>query len=266
MVGPLGRCSRHGATGMKKRNWYWIMLMFQLVFHAPAAQGHDVVPEKHPLARTVAASAPVVKPVVRKLPGQSAQLLPVLKTEIETFWPTLAPREFIAGVIDQESNWKAAAALRTDREWGCGLGQFTVAYKADGSVRFDALTETKRLDKSLRDWDWKDCGNVQFQLRATVLKLKVNNRNCSILMVGGREINACNGSQYNGGAGNTAKRIRLCRMDKNCDPTLWYGHLEKQCGQSNVKAHGYGESFCQINSKYPARVEARMVKFQGLLD
>jgi hypothetical protein len=238
------------------------MLMLQIVFHTPSL-AQTVTPAKvetHPLARNVVAQAP------RKLPGKAAELLPVLKTEIETFWPTLVPREFVAGVIDQESNWNPAARLKTSRELGCGLGQHTIAYNADGSVRFDGIAETKRLDKSLANWDWKDCGQVQYQMRGTVLKLKVSERNCSVLLEGNRDIKACDGSQYNGGAGNTGKRIKLCKMDGTCNPKKWYDNLEKQCGHSKVKVQGYGESFCEINSKYPGRVEARMVKFKGLLD
>jgi hypothetical protein len=201
-----------------------------------------------------------------KLPGDSARLLPVLNQEIETYWPTLVPREFIAGTIDQESNWKLKAQLKTSRELGCGLGQFTIAYKADGTVRFDALEETKRLHPSLKEWNWRDCSAAQFQLRAVVLKMKVNDRNCTPLMRNNIGVKACAASQYNGGAGGFAKRIRLCRMDKTCQPDAWYGNLELQCGQSNVKHVGYGESFCQINSNYPKRVFTRMTKFEGFFN
>jgi hypothetical protein len=201
-----------------------------------------------------------------KLPGEAAVLLPVLKSEINTYWADLPVREFPAGLIDQESGWKPKATLRTSREWGCGLGQFTVAYDADGKVRFDALAETRRLDPSLKNWDWTDCSNAQFQMRGTLLKLKGGYRDCAVQMINAKNAIACDASKYNGGAGGVSKRIRLCRMDKNCDPRYWYGNLEKQCGQSTVKVAGYGESFCDINSKYPARIEARMPKFKGLLD
>jgi hypothetical protein len=200
-----------------------------------------------------------------KLPGSSAALLPMLNNEINTYWPQLQPRAFPAGVIDQESNWKPTARLKTARELGCGLGQFTIAYNSDGSTRFDALTETKALDKSLQGWDWRDCGEVKFQLRATLLKLKVNDRGCSALMDGNMNIKACGASRYNGGAGNTTGRIRLCRMDSTCNPREWFGNLEKQCTQSKTKVHGYGESFCEINSKYPRRVFTRMNKFTPYL-
>lgn len=204
-----------------------------------------------------------VKPV--KLPGSAATLLPMLNTEINTYWSHLQPRAFPAGVIDQESNWKPTARLKTSRELGCGLAQFTIAYNSDGSVRFDALTETKALDPSLQGWNWRDCGEIKFQMRGMLLKLKVNDRGCSTLMDGNINIKACASSRYNGGSGNTAGRIRLCRMNASCNPRAWFDNLEMQCPQSKVKVHGYGESFCEINSKYPRRVFTRMNKFTPYL-
>jgi hypothetical protein len=198
----------------------------------------------------------------QKLPGDSAQLLPVLDHEITTYWPDLQERPWMAAIPDQESNWKLKATLKTSREFGCGLGQFTQAYNADGSVRFDALAETKRLDPSLKGWTWADCYNAQYQLRALVLKMRVNERTCKAVMRGNRNIKACDTASYNGGFGSVTKRIRSCRMTPGCVPDTWFGHLEKQCPQANVKVAGYGESFCMINSKYPGRVEARQYKFQ----
>lgn len=202
--------------------------------------------------------------LAQKLPGDSERLLPTLDSEISTYWPTLAPRSFIAGVIDQESNWKVNAKLKTERELGCGLGQFTIAYSANGAVRFDALGETKALDRSLANWDWRDCSNAQFQMRAVVLKLKVNERSCATLMRGNNNVKACDAAQYNGGSGSVTKRIRYCRAIAGCEPTEWFGHLDKQCPQSQTKVAGYGESFCDINSKYPGRVFNRMPKFKGI--
>lgn len=199
------------------------------------------------------------------LPGDSARLLPQLSSEIDRYWADLSPREFPAGVIDQESNWKLRATLKTARELGCGLGQFTVAYDAKGAVRFDALAETRRLDSSLAGWNWRDCQASQYQLRAVVLKLKLNERDCAVQMHGNLQVKACGAAKYNGGAGSVAKRIRSCRATPDCDATQWFGNLERQCPQGRVKVAGYGESFCDINSKYPGRVFTRMNKFKGMI-
>lgn len=197
----------------------------------------------------------------QKLPGDAATLLPVLNHEIDTYWPDLVPRSWLASIPDQEANWKLKATLKTSREFGCGLGQFTKAYDAQGNVRFDALEETKRLDPSLKGWTWADCYNAQYQLRGLVLKTKVNERNCRAVLSGNRNIKACDSATYNGGFGSVTKRIRSCRAIRGCQADQWFGYLDQQCPQANVKVAGYGESFCMINSKYPGRVEARQAKF-----
>jgi len=201
-----------------------------------------------------------------KLPNQAEQYLPLLKYEIDTHWAWHPLREHAAGSVEQESLWKVNAQLKTSREWGCGFGQFTIAYDKNGKVRFDALEETKRLHPSLKEWSWEDCTNAQYQLRAMLLKQKAGYRSCEVQMANPREALACEAAKYNGGAGSISKRIRLCRMDAKCDPEYWYGNLETKCAQSNVKVAGYGESFCMINSKYPGRVESRSKKYQGMLD
>lgn len=199
------------------------------------------------------------------LPNDAARLLPQLSTEIDRFWPDLSPREFIPALIEQESLWKTGAALKTSREFGCGLGQFTMAKNSDGSVRFDALAETKRLDPSLAGWDWRDCYAVQYQMRAVILKLKSTDHHCYMLLDGDQEVKACDAASYNGGAGSVTKRIKLCSISEGCDVRKWFSHLERQCPQSRVKVAGYGEDFCTINSKYPGRVFERIAKYAGRL-
>lgn len=199
------------------------------------------------------------------LPGQAAQYLSELAAEIDTFWVSLPRREFPAGLIEQESNWKVSATLKTSRELGVGLGQFTKAYNADGSVRFDALAETKQLDKSLAGWSWQDPYNAQYQIRAVVLKLRANDKKCSVYLTGSDEQLACGAAVYNGGAGSITKRIRMCQVTAGCDDKKWFGNLDHMVAQSTVRAAGYGESFAEINSKYPARVFARMKKYVGLV-
>jgi hypothetical protein len=201
----------------------------------------------------------------KKLPGDAAIYLPLLVAEINTFWPDLYPREYLAAKIDQESNWKMNAHLITAREHGCGFGQFTIAKNADGSVRFDALEETKRLDKSLAAWNWRECTNATYQLRAVVLKTHSEERPCIATMRGNMNAKACGAAKYNGGAGSINKRIRFCRAVPGCEADVWTDNLEKQCPQSQVKVKGYGETFCEINSKYPGRVFARMSKFTGYM-
>lgn len=197
-----------------------------------------------------------------KLPNQAPQYLPILIEELNTYHPKVQIAQFYPGLVEQESLWKLNATLKTSREWGCGFGQFTVAYNANGTVRFDALAETKRLHKSLSGWNWADCANARYQLRAVVLKGKQHERFCEVYMDTPEDVKKCMGSSYNGGEGGFTKRIRMCRAKADCNPRLWDANLEKQCAASNTKVHGYGESFCEINSRYPGRVFKRMEKYQ----
>lgn len=201
----------------------------------------------------------------QKLPGDAERLLPSLKTEIDAHWPDLSPRAFIPALIEQESLWKIRARLKTSREEGCGLGEFTRAYNPDGSIRFDALAETRALDPSLAGWSWKDCYAVQYQLRGVVIKVKVNDQRCRTLLDREEDIKACAAATFNGGPGSISKRIKLCSITQGCDARRWFSNLEDQCPQSRVKVQGYGEDFCTINSRYPARVFARMPKYEGRL-
>lgn len=199
------------------------------------------------------------------LPGDASRYLPQLRAELATTWPEVSPRAWVPALIEQESLWRVGATLRTAREHGCGLGQFTRAYAADGSVRFDALAETRALDRRLAGWSWADCARPDYQLRAVVVKLRMHDRQCQPLMRGNRQVKACAAAMYNGGAGSVAKRVRSCSLVAGCDARTWFGNLERQCPQSQQRVAGYGESFCQINSRYPGRVEARMNKYEEVM-
>ncbi|BBB61183.1 hypothetical protein UNDKW_2910 [Undibacterium sp. KW1] len=199
------------------------------------------------------------------MPGDAEKLLPSLKVEIDQYWPDLAPRAFLPALIEQESLWKIGATLKTSRELGCGLGQFTRAINADGSTRFDALAETRLLHPSLAGWSWKDCYAVKYQLRAVVIKTHLSDERCSVLLDGPDDVKACAAAIHNGGPGSISKRIKLCDVTPGCDSRKWFSHLERQCPQSRVKVQGYGEDFCTINSRYPSRVFARMPKYEGRL-
>lgn len=206
-------------------------------------------------------------PAWAKLPGQADQLLPMLQDEMARYWPDVDPPEWIPALIDQESGWDAYARLLTKYEQGCGLIEITRTFRADGSVKMDALADYKRLDPSLAGWSWRDCYAVRYQLRAVVLKQHANDALCQRLgIVGNREVKACAGALYNGGPGTFDRRIRACTAQEGCDPHRWFGQLERQCPQSRAKRPGYGESLCDINSHYPARVEARMPKFHAAMN
>jgi len=215
------------------------------------------------LLSLVCAASIAATPPKKKIQSDEAIVIPILQQELATYWPNIPRREFPAGIISQESNFRINAMLRTDRETGCGLVQWTKTYKKDGTIRFDSLTEAKRLDPSLKNWSWDNCTNATYQLRAFVISIKRQHPGCSAIMDGVDNTLKCVATSHNAGFGSVATRIRFCRMYQNCNPRVWDNNLEAQCPQSKVVAKGYGESFCVISSRYPGRVFERMKRYEG---
>lgn len=51
---------------------------------------------------------------------------------------------------------------------------------------------------------------------------------------------------YNGGIGGLNKERRACVTIAGCDPSRWFGHVEKYCMKSKVALYGK-RSACDIN-------------------
>lgn len=190
------------------------------------------------------------------LPAGAIKYLPVLKTEIQTIWPDVQPYSTLGALIEQESCislkhkkcWNPRAELKTDREYGFGLGQLTVTHK------FNAFEEVKAMHPSMRDWRWEDRYNPSYQLRAIVLKNRNNFRAVSKWTPRNEDRMAFTFSAYNGGLGGLMKDRRLCANVKGCDTTRWFGHVEQHSFRSKVAVKGYGQSFFDINRGYVRNV------------
>lgn len=138
--------------------------------------------------------------------------------------------------------------MRTAREEGAGLGQITRAFRADGTIRFDALTELKnKHPKDLKDLTW---GTVyeypRLQLRAIVLKVKDNFIYYKPYSSNIDEALAFADASYNGGIGGLDNERRACKLAAWCDHTKWFDNVEKLCLKSQVALYG-NRSPCQIN-------------------
>ena len=146
-----------------------------------------------------------------------------LKTEQQKYWPTHPDASKLAALIEQESCvsmkssrcWNPSSRLKTNREEGAGFGQITRAYRADGSLRFDALASLQQQYSSeLAGWSW---GNVyarpDLQLRAIVLMsrdaVKPFRLANDALQMGD--------SAYNGGIADVQKARRACALIPGCD-------------------------------------------------
>ena len=176
------------------------------------------------------------------IPANAYPLLPELKKEISIYWNTHPRPAYFGALIEHESCislthsrcWKPTSRLKTQREEGAGLGQITRAYNPDGSIRFDALTEMRNKHKDLRELSWSNIyTRADLQLRAIVLKSK-DDYKALIGVSDPIERLYFTDVAYNQGIGRTLKQRKTCGLKQNCNPQLWFSHVEKQCVPTKV--------------------------------
>lgn len=203
------------------------------------------------------------------IPALATLYIPVLLAQLAAYWPAMTPRSLLAAQVEQETCitlkhkrcWSPHAELRTSRERGVGLGQFTK------TARFDALQELKdKHPKALADLTWERPYDAELQLRALVLKNRDlyhairfadNNRERLAMVL----------SAYNGGLGGVLKDRRLCANVAGCNPSKWFGHIEKHSTKAKAKVSGYGQSFYHINREYVTNVWGlRRAKYVPIMD
>ena len=185
------------------------------------------------------------------VPLAALALLPILNQEIDTYWPTMPLRSSMAAQIEKESCitlkhskcWNTRAELKTDREYGFGLGQITITKK------FNVFEELKASNKGLRDWKWEDRFDARYQLRAVVIKDLQSYERIKGAATSMDRLSFTY-SAYNGGLGGVIKDRSLCASTKGCDNSRWKGHVELTSFKSKVAVKGYGQSFYQINRGY----------------
>lgn len=189
------------------------------------------------------------------IPAGAREFAPVLVEEQRANWPRMPQPWTLAGLVEQESCislthskcWNPRAELKTSREYGFGFGQVTVAYTANGAVRFDKFQELRQAHASLRDWTWENRYDPHYQLRAIVLMnldlwrrippAATTDDHLSFML-----------SSYNGGVGALLQDRRLCSNTASCDPGRWFGNVERTSLKSKVPQPGYGgRSWFDIN-------------------
>ena len=187
---------------------------------------------------------------------------------MQTSWNDISIPSVIPGLIEQETCyslthskcWSRFAKLETSREYGFGLGQLTV------TSRFNAFEEAKTLDSRLKDWKWDDRFNAEYQMIAIVAMLK---RNFRVFRSAEKEIDqyAFALAAYNGGVGGIQSDQRICRNTKGCNPNLWFGNVEHTSLKKKTAVAGYGQSFFDINRKYPVNIlNVRRFKYKPYID
>ena len=196
------------------------------------------------------------------IPVNAATYLPVLAAQFDRYWPDVPSRSIFAAQVETESCvslkskkcWTPFAELKTDREYGFGLGQITV------TKSFDNFKVAKGLDSSLKDWTWENRYNAEFQLRTLVLMNRFNFFKLKWAKDTHEQL-AFMFAAYNGGLGGVLSDRSVCRATPLCDESRWFGNVEHTSKKAKVAAKGYGLSFFQINRNYVAGMWVRCRKY-----
>ncbi len=207
-------------------------------------------------------------------PVAALQYLPVLKRQQMEYWPAIPIPAALGAQIEQETCitlkhrmcWNPRAELRTSREQGVGLGQFTRAFRADGSTRFDAMSEIAAKHQALAGLSWSNPYDPVLQIRALILK----DRDIFDLVRWApdpRERLAFSLAAYNGGFGGVMSDRQQCKATHGCNPERWFGHVERTSLKAKTAVHGYGKSFFEINREYPRNILGpRLTRYLVLTD
>lgn len=197
------------------------------------------------------------------LPAGAQALLPELRHQVAQAWPGMPQPAYFGALIEHESCitlrharcWSPTARLRTAREEGAGLGQLTRAWRADGSLRFDALADARRLDPAgLAELSWDTVyRRPDLQLRIVVLSTRATYARLAPMAPSHAERLAMADAAYNGGLRGLLDERRACAAAPGCDPARWFGHVEGHCLKSRAPLYA-GRSACDINRHHVADV------------
>lgn len=205
------------------------------------------------------------------LPAGFATYGPILKAEQAKYWADHPDPAILAALVEQESCaslksprcWNPAARLKSAREEGAGMGQITRAYRADGSLRFDALAGLRdQYGADLAGLSWDTVyQRPDLQLRALVLM----SRDSARTFRGAPAWLAFGDAGYNGGVAGVQRERRACKLSTGCDPGQWFAHVEAHCLKSRQPIYG-NRSACDINREHVRNVLlVRRAKYVGAM-
>lgn len=207
------------------------------------------------------------------IPAQAATYQSTLQAEQRKFWSDHPSPYLLASLVEQESCislksprcWNPRSQLKTSREEGAGFGQITRAFRPDGTVRFDALSDMRKTHPALQDWSWMNVyQRPDLQLRALVLMSKDNFAALRVVADFQAKL-AFSDAAYNGGLGGVNSDRRACAVKHGCDPQKWFGNVEQSCTKSHAALYG-NRSACDINREHVTNVMlVRGPKYRGWL-
>lgn len=207
------------------------------------------------------------------IPPQAFDYRDQLHDEIQKMLPELPDYNFLPALIEHESCislkhsrcWSPSSTYSTSREHSVGFFQIAKAYRPDGTVRMDTLSDLKnRYTSSLKELTWKNIGQrPDLQFRAG-LALTHANWNQLLSVSDPNERMVFVDVAHNSGAGWVAKERRACGLAAGCDAQKWFGNVEKHCLRSKTPNKNWGGlSVCDISRRHPKDVfENRMPKYQ----
>jgi hypothetical protein len=190
---------------------------------------------------------------------------PLLYDSLMEHFPEHPYPEHMFGLVEQESCitkthvrcWSGLAALNTKHkngrraEAGRGLGQFTVAWRSDGSVRLDTFSALRlKYPKELSEFTLATVEQrVDLQTTALVLLFKENYDALRTRVPDTDSRLDFADSAYNGGLRDVKKGIDICKERNGCDPRRWFGNVADVLPK--VRRPGlYRKSSYEINTEH----------------
>lgn len=207
------------------------------------------------------------------VPAGAVKYMPLLWVEQQRHWSDIPEIAYLPSLVEHESCislkhkrcWNPTSELLTKREQGVGFGQITRAWRPDGTVRFDALTDMRqRYREQLAEMSWSTIKQrPDLQLRAMVLMSRENYQSLYIIRDPYQRI-AMADAAYNGGRGSVMKSRQLCGLAANCDPQQWFNHTERYCTKSRKPLYDT-RSACDIWINHPRDVlQYKLPKYRKL--
>jgi hypothetical protein len=222
------------------------------------------------LLATFAATAQNVRTYI---PKNAYTYLPVLKEEIYRIIPDTPLPEYFGGLAEQESClslthskcWLPTSRLLTSREEGGGIFQLTRAYRPDGTLRFDSLSEARlQWRTELKDLTWENLySRPDLQIRTMLLMVRKDLNYFSDAPP--PEQYKFADSAYNGGRSDVVKSRAKCSLTKGCDSNVWFDNVEKVSVKSDKPIYGT-RSAKFINNEHVENIfKLRMHKYKPYL-